>query len=259
MKSRLFGNSKLNFFPLGLGTIWFGRPWPPKNTDYLFPTSSEISSHFEIALSHLPNDQCLLMIDTAAAYGDSEIIIGKLLKQNPNWRSKVFIATKWGEEFDLETGLSRIDHSEAHLEYSLNRSEQRLGKIDLLYIHKTNHEVIRDKNIMSILSNWKGQNRISLIGVSISDQHVFESAVYDDELKNIDVIQMPANVFWNCQEQVRAVHAQGKAIVLNSPIRNTKETTPQQAYAELLESKEASMILTGTRNHLLETISYFDI
>ncbi|KAH8921615.1 hypothetical protein BT69DRAFT_1264327 [Atractiella rhizophila] len=39
-------------------------------------------------------------IDTAAVYGDSEALLGKLFGE-PGWREKAFIATKFGLKYDF--------------------------------------------------------------------------------------------------------------------------------------------------------------
>ena len=101
---RAFGKTDLRFFVLGLGTIWFGRPWPPGNTTYRRPPDDEIARHLERAFQVLANGQGILMIDTAAAYGDAEERLGAFLKAHPGLASKAFIATKWGEEFNPQTG-----------------------------------------------------------------------------------------------------------------------------------------------------------
>jgi hypothetical protein len=49
---------------------------------------------------------------------------------------------------------------------------------------------------------------------------------------------------------------QSKAIVLNSPIRWGKEKAPKDVYSELFRDPKVSIVLTGTRHHLSETVGY---
>ncbi|MFH1652608.1 MAG: hypothetical protein ABIE74_00975 [Pseudomonadota bacterium] len=47
------------------------------------------------------------------------------------------------------------------------------------------------------------------------------------------------------------------AVVVNSPIRKLPAgASPKEAYVDLIENPYISFILTGTRNHLAETLNY---
>ncbi|MFH1829842.1 MAG: aldo/keto reductase [Pseudomonadota bacterium] len=258
MKYRSFGNTGLKFFPLGLGTIWFGRQWPPNNTSYKSPSFKEISEHLMLAYKTMGNHEGMVMIDTAAAYGDSEVHIGEFLRENPANAARFFIATKWGEDFDVGSGSSTVDHSAENLHQSFERSVKRLGRVDLLYLHKANTAVLRDATIIREMVKIKETARVQLLGTSISDALILRDATEKDFLTPFDVIQMPASVFMEERGIVQSLCEAGKAIVLNSPIRKLIGSDPKFCYAELLARPEVSMILTGTRTHLKETVGYLD-
>lgn len=254
-----FGNTGLAFFPLGLGTLWFGRKWPPDNAGYQPPTTKEIRAHMLVAYKSMGNQDGVVMIDTAAAYGDGESRIGEFLRENKEYASKSFIATKWGEDFDLETGVSSIDHSVANLHSSFERSRQRLGRIDLLYLHKTDVSVLRDIAVTEAMLRIRKDGAVRFLGASISDASVLELAVGGDLLCHFDVVQMPASVFLARPDLINALFKDCKAIVLNSPIRKSAKKDPKACYAELLKMPQCSVILTGTRTHLADTTSYADM
>ena len=94
------------------------------------------------------------VIDTAAAYGDSEALIGEALATS-GLRDKMFIATKLvGSGF----GITGAD--------SLARSLQRLKTqhIDLLQVHNLNGVA----QLIAPLEQWKKEKRIRYIGVTTS-------------------------------------------------------------------------------------------
>lgn len=98
------------------------------------------------------------VIDTAAGYGNSETVIGKALKEQ-GLRAKMFIATKFtpdGSPNDPVGGKESFD-----------RSLQRLGKIDLIFVH----HVDGLEQLMPLMVDLKKQGRVRYIGfTSISSQ-----------------------------------------------------------------------------------------
>lgn len=255
---RPFGKTGLFFFPFGLGTIWFGRKWPPDNSTYTFPATDEINKHLLLAYQIMRSQKGLVMIDTAAAYGNGERIIGDFFSRCPDMLPKTFLATKWGEDFDIHTNKSHVDHSLSNLHHSFKRSLKHLQNIDLLYLHKTDVAVLRDHSILSEMLCIKN-NRVGgvqWIGVSISDEVVLDVSIQEKRLEFFDVIQMPAQLFLKRPDLIQTIFKEGKAIVLNSPVRKSGCQDPKLSYLHLLKNQEVSMILTGTRTHLLETVGY---
>lgn len=253
---RLFGKTGFAFFPLGLGTIWFGRQWPPDNPEYSYPSSTEIHEHLALAYETMGNNDGVVMVDTAAAYGDGESRIGNFLRDNPKYASLSFIATKWGEDFDAKQGVSSVDHSLANLHSSFERSLRRLGRVDLLYLHKSTSSVLHDKSVIDAMVLMRKQGSVQLLGASISDASVLEAAVREKLLDQFDVIQTPAPILFDRLDLITVLYEAGKAIVINSPIRKSGQKDPMLCYAELLKMSQVSMILTGTRTHLKDTIGY---
>jgi diketogulonate reductase-like aldo/keto reductase len=87
------------------------------------------------------------LIDTASAYGDAEIVLGKVIAA-ADLRSKLFLATK----------LERVDSTE------LKRSLARLktSKLDLLQLHN----VINPRQSLAQFNDWKTQGICRYTGIT---------------------------------------------------------------------------------------------
>jgi len=85
-----------------------GRRWPPGDPSYVTPEMPEIEAYLDTVFARMGNEDGVVMLDTAAAYGFSEERLGQYLRARPDRHAKAFIATKWGEEFDVVTGTSTI-------------------------------------------------------------------------------------------------------------------------------------------------------
>lgn len=256
-----FGNTGLEFFCLGVGTLWFGRRWPMDNPSYVLPEDREIEVYLDSALEKTANREGAALLDTAAAYGLSEMRIGEYFKSHPAQFKKTFIVTKWGEEFDLEAQRSVYDHSQEALKRSVARSIERLGRIDLLLIHGTTVQVLRDESVIGEMQRMKTTRYGGLryVGASISREDVWDQAVEQNLLGFADAIQLPADLFLKRPDLAKTLNARGKALMLNSIVRNCAKSagkSPKQIFAELLGHEVPSMLLMGTRYHLAETIGY---
>jgi len=97
------------------------------------------------------------VIDTAAAYGDSEAVIGAALKRL-GIRDRMFLATKLTVN---EAGTSTRSGEE-----SFARSLQRLQtpRVDLLQVH--NLEGV--EALMPVMQKWKKEGKIRYIGITTS-------------------------------------------------------------------------------------------
>lgn len=253
------GKSRLSVCLLGIGTTWFGRPWPPENHSYSYPSSEEIDDYLHEIFVKIKESKALLMIDTAASYGQSEKIIGEYFRKNKKLLSKTFVATKWGEEFDIVKHISALDHSKEHLLSSVKRSLSYLGKIDLLYIHRASRDVLLDHDVIAEMKQLKKRHfgHIRYIGASFSNERTLEDAVKENLLDWADIIQIPACIFLKRPDLIHMIREKGISIVLNSVVRRGGNLPPRKLYSALLRHNEISVILTGTRHHLTETIGYF--
>lgn len=155
---------------IGLGTIWF----------------REAQAADLAGLIARMVEQGGSVIDTAAAYGESEAVIGQALTQR-RLRSKVFLASKFdaggtamppmpgaapGAPLTAQPmpgpppGVTRPERDGVGGEASFERSLQRLGTdhLDLLQVHGLNGT----DTLMPLLQKWKRAKRIRYLGVTTS-------------------------------------------------------------------------------------------
>lgn len=95
------------------------------------------------------------VIDTASAYGDSEVQVGKAVEEL-GLTQKMFIATK----FDAP-GLGALKDPVAG-QASIERSFERLHKVDLMFIHL----LAGAESMLPLLLELKKQGRVRYIGLT---------------------------------------------------------------------------------------------
>lgn len=237
---------------MGLGTIWFGRQWPMDFKEYKYPSEIEIENAMMTAIQG-----GIRMFDTAAAYGFSEEKLGNFLKKHPQILKSCFIATKWGEEFNINQNTSTYNHSLDHLNFSLKRSLERLPVIHLLYIHKATKKVLIDSHVKSLMEKYKTEGFIKYTGASISDEKTLEEGLNRNYIWT-DFVQVGSWLARKRMDLIRELFSRNICVVTNSPYRKSDNNlSPQEAYNELIYNPYISFILSGTRNHISETINYF--
>jgi aryl-alcohol dehydrogenase-like predicted oxidoreductase len=133
MQKRKLGNSGLEVSALGLGCMRMSHDESP------LPDKQEM-----ISFLHAAVDRGITFFDTAEVYGPftNEELLGGALSP---FRGQVMIATKFGHNLDLETGVnlgglnSRPEHIKQVAEESLKRL--RVDAIDLFYQHRVDPDV----------------------------------------------------------------------------------------------------------------------
>lgn len=158
-----------NTTQLGLGLIGIGKPWG--QVPHAVPGESEARELIEFAYA-----LGIRYFDTAPSYGDgiSEIRLGRCVPELPG----AVIATKMGEHWDASRNEPYADHSFDALCRSLDRSIERLGRIDVLQLHKTTPEALRSRDVERA---WDYANSLGItrIGPSASDLESAAIAVAD--------------------------------------------------------------------------------
>jgi aryl-alcohol dehydrogenase-like predicted oxidoreductase len=133
MQKRKLGNSGLEVSALGLGCMRMSHDENP------IPDRQEM-----IAFLHAAVERGITFFDTAEVYGPfiNEELVGEALEP---FRGQVVIATKFGNNLDLNTGAnlgglnSRPEHIKQVAEASLKRL--RVEAIDLFYQHRVDPDV----------------------------------------------------------------------------------------------------------------------
>ena len=161
MQLREIAKSGVWVSPIGLGTVKLGR-----NQGVKYPQHFTIPDDRQAAeLLATARELGINLLDTAPAYGNSEQRLGELLKgQRQDW----VLCTKVGEEF--EQGQSRYDFSAEHINYSVERSLERLQTdyLDLVLVHSNGDDehIIKHHGALDQLAALKQAGKIRAFGMS---------------------------------------------------------------------------------------------
>ncbi len=245
---------------LGLGLLSIGRAWGHRPG--LPPTQDDALALLDHAAA-----QGVTFFDTAPAYGTSEAILGRFLKGRTADTSHLKIATKMGEHWNAEDETAFTDHSYDALCRSLDRSLDRLGRIDLLQIHKATSAALASKDVERAVA-YARANGIKAFGASVSDLDAARlacaSGIYD-------AIQFPYNSLSPSLEPAfELARNANMSILVNRPFgmgkivherEDDKRSALQEALGFILKQSFTGVILTGTRSprHLDESIAAFQI
>jgi len=172
MEKRRLGQSDLFVTPITLGAWAFGSN--------AFGAVDEASA---IRTIHAAIDAGINLIDTARGYGESEVVVGKAVRDR---RDKVLVASKCGA------------HPE-QIRRQIDEALQRTGldTIDLYQVHYPSHEVPIEET-MGAMEQIKQAGKIRAIGVSNFWEDQLEQAL---KRTRFDSLQPPYNVFWREIEQ----------------------------------------------------------
>ncbi len=178
--------------PMTLGGAQFGLNYGVTNSNGKI-TKEEANKIIKQAIT-----EGVQYIDTASAYGDSEIIIGEILRGG--WKDRVKVITK----LDPLNELSNSQNVEAikyTVQASVFKSCRNLGvpKLDILMLHRANHLVENNKLIYEEIITLKNNGLIDDLGVSVQSAEEMELALGFEE---ITFIQFPFNILDNRWESL---------------------------------------------------------
>lgn len=176
---------------LALGTVQLGLRYGVANTSGQ-PDSEEAREILKTALSY-----GVTSIDTAAAYGSAEQVLGESLDLND--KQSVEINTKLDP-------LAQIDHNSTEtqikdaVEASIYRSCHNLGlqKLPCVMLHRWDHYALAQGFVWKTLQRLKDEGLIGKLGVSVqSAEEGLEALDVDD----VEFIQLPFNILdWRWAE-----------------------------------------------------------
>ena len=194
---------------LSLGTAQFGMAYGATN-NFPPPSLDDVSEILEFAI-----DNNVRHLDTAASYGDSEEILGKIGVSNfivttklPHMGNSPIVVKNW-VALQIERSLKRLC----------------LDTISTVLFHNRDDLLGRNGDLLwSELSAIKAAGTISKIGVSVYDEDELAKVL---ERYKIDVVQVPCNILdgrfrrsdlldtlinRNIKIQVRSIFLQGVLI-----------------------------------------------
>lgn len=181
MRLRKLGKTGLTASEVSLGTAEIGLDYGFKGS----PQYSRPSLQDSIRLIHRAVDRGINWLDTARAYGDSEEVIGRALKDlspGPRISSKV-IFDHPVSEMGAAAQRNQVFQS---IESSLRALQ--VEAIDLLYIHNATEKLLRETAIRDSLEEARSQGKIRLAGATCYGEED-ALAVLKDPL--FQVLQVP--------------------------------------------------------------------
>jgi aryl-alcohol dehydrogenase-like predicted oxidoreductase len=236
---------------LGLGLIGIGKPWghAPKPV----PSEAEARGLLEFAY-----ELGIRYFDTAPSYGDgvSEERLGCFLRSlTAEQRAGVTAATKFGEHWDRLRDEPYADHSREALRRSLDGSVERLGRIEILQLHKTTPAALRSADVGR---GWEYARSLGIarLGPSVSD---LESARMAVEAPEFALVQLPLNrANTTFAPVLEAAARRGMWVAVNRPFA-MGQSVGAEAFRFILEYEFPGVVLTGStsREHLRQNREWF--
>lgn len=151
------GTSRLVYGTSGLGGVW---------------GAVQESESIDALLYALENG--ISVFDTAPAYANAELYLGKALRQ---WQGKKpFISTKVGRLKGEDAFEIKLDYSKDAMTRSLENSLETLGidQIDLLFLHEPHLTPVKDiESILDTLKGFKEAGFVQQLGVGGNPNEAF--------------------------------------------------------------------------------------
>lgn len=143
-------------------------------------------------------------IDTARGYGESERIVGGVLREHPG--ENISVATKVPPKNGTWPAPAGVDPAEtfpgAHIRSSLEESLRQSGldAFDVLQFHVWSDEWVGRGDWLETITDLKHQGLIRFFGISINDVQP-ENALRLIETGEVDTVQVIHNVFHQQPEE----------------------------------------------------------
>jgi diketogulonate reductase-like aldo/keto reductase len=177
---------------VGVGTVGFqGDPGSPAVKAF-----DEVLSIFHQAGGGV--------VDTSPNYGDSETVLGHLIKQQ-GIRNDLFVATKIDRE-DTESGIARMNDS-----FKILGVEQ----VDLMQVHNLRGTDIQ----METMQAWKKEGRLRYLGITTHSSRQYKEFEQSMRQHKLDFIQVNYSLSDRGAEDriLPLAQEQGVAVLVNRP------------------------------------------
>ncbi|MBT2482725.1 aldo/keto reductase [Streptomyces sp. ISL-94] len=187
MRYRELGRSGLSVSEIGYGAWGIGA------SGWVGATEDE-----SLRALHRSIDLGVNLIDTARGYGDSERIVGRVVRERAG--DQVYVATKVPPKNRVWPAPGGLDPSEAfpgaHIRESLEASLRASGldRFDVLQFHVWSDEWVGRGDWLETVAELKRQGKIRLFGVSVND-HQPENALALVRSGVVDTVQVIYNIF----------------------------------------------------------------
>lgn len=190
---------------VSLGTVQLGMNYGINNAN----GKPDQATAFKILDAAM--DSGMNALDTAAGYGDSEIVIGHWLKQRTSG-TMPFVMTK-ARKLD-HTSFETLRES---LYSQVMESKERLGlsQLPLLMLHNCEDYLTDKENIKLLFDQLKAEGHIRFSGISAYSHHDYGEIA----ASGFDAVQIPINIFdWGQIENggLQKLHESGMMIFVRS-------------------------------------------
>ncbi|MBB6095493.1 aryl-alcohol dehydrogenase-like predicted oxidoreductase [Povalibacter uvarum] len=176
---------------------------------YSVTSPEDLAARREV-LEHFPKLGAKV-VDTARGYGESEVVIGKLVAELGN-RDQLFIATKTPIRGDLRPGDGELEDAFARLQ---------VKKLDLLQIHNFHGiDVLFPK-----LQEWKQAGKVRYIGVTTSTDDQYPQIINALKTLPLDFIQVDYSIDNRGagDEILPLAQDKGVAVLVNMPLGGRRD------------------------------------
>jgi aryl-alcohol dehydrogenase-like predicted oxidoreductase len=215
------------FSIMSLGTVQLGLNYGISNTS----GKPDEKKAFEILGCAVDNG--VNTLDTAAAYGESEEVIGRWLKTIKP-ADRPFVVTK-AVSLDHRSGPAL----RKSLRESVERSKKRLGmeRLDLLMLHHFDEYLCMPDEVRRAMQELKDNGDIRFTGVSAYSFHDYKQVA----ASGFDAAQIPVNIFdWGQIENggLKKLHESGMMVFVRSVylqgliFRNPQKLEPAMQFAK---------------------------
>lgn len=189
MRYRELGRSGLSVSEIGYGA------WGIGESAWVGATEDE-----SVRALHRAVDLGVNLIDTARGYGESERIVGRVVRERAAAGDEILVATKVPPKngtWPAPDGVAAADafsgdHIRASLDTSLRTSG--LDHFDVLQFHVWSDEWVGRGDWLETVADLKAEGKIRLFGVSIND-HEPDNALALVRSGVVDTVQVIYNIF----------------------------------------------------------------
>ena len=166
---------------LCLGTVQFGL-------DYGIQGGRKPTVPEAVEIMGMAVDGGVDAIDTAAAYGDAEMVVGRFLAMRPGVRDGMFLVSKFGT--DVFEGAQRGEYA-ARLGAAMRQSLERLGtdRLDAYICHVAT--AVRDDAVLEAMAAVRSEGLARKVGFSVYETDEALAAI---DSGAVDFLQVPYSV-----------------------------------------------------------------
>ncbi|KAF2692170.1 aldo/keto reductase-like protein [Lentithecium fluviatile CBS 122367] len=198
--------------------------------------------------------------DSADMYGDSEDLLGKWFKANPDKRKDIFLATKFANKRGADGSFS-IDSSPEYAKAACAKSLQRLGleNVDLYYCHRLDQKTPIEKTIEAMVE-LKNEGKINYLGLSECSSESLRRAHAVHPISAVQVEYSPfaLEIESNQIDLLRTCRELGVAVVAYSPIGRGLLTGTLRSHDDLEENDLRRFLPRFTKENFPKNLKLVD-